>query len=244
MNNYKKVFENKNYLVINKPSGLLVHGAPHIKEPTLVDQLLKKYPDLARVGEDPDRPGIVHRLDKEVSGLMVIPKTQDAFDNLKKQFQARTVNKKYTALVYGKIEKDEDEINFPITRSSKGFKMAAKPFTAKGEVSKDGKQAITEFEVKKRFINYTLLKIKIKTGRTHQIRVHLLAYAHPIVGDNLYSTKKTREKNTCLRRQEKINLGRIFLVADELSFVDMKGEKQEFKVGLPEELKSFLKQIK
>ncbi len=235
---YKKIFEDKNFLVINKPAGLLVHGADHIKEPTLADQLLKKYPELIKIGEDPIRPGIMHRLDKQVSGLMVITKTQAYFDHLKKQFQDRTIIKIYTALVYGKIEKDEDEINFPIQRSSKGHKMAALPFTTKGKFTEEGRQAITEFEVIKRFINYTLLKVKIKTGRTHQIRVHLSAYGHPVVGDDLYSTKKTREKN------KKLNLGRIFLVATKLSFTDLDKEQKTFIIELPEELKNFLKHVK
>ena len=238
MDRYQTIFENTNFLIINKPAGLLVHGADHIKEPTLADQLLKKYPKLAKVGEDPCRPGIVHRLDKQVSGLMAVAKTQTAFDHLKKQFQDRTIIKIYTALVYGKIEKDEDKINFPIQRSSKGHKMAALPFTTKGKLTKEGRQAITEFEIIKKFINYTLLKVKIKTGRTHQIRVHLSAYGHPVVGDNLYSTKKTREKN------KKLNLGRIFLTATELSFIDLNEKQQIFKIDLPEELKIFLQQIK
>ncbi len=235
---YKKIFEDKNFLVINKPAGLLVHGADHIKEPTLVDQLLKQYPALIKIGEDPIRPGIMHRLDKQVSGLMIIAKTQIAFDHLKKQFQDRTITKIYTALVYGKIEKDEDEINFPIQRSSKGHKMAALPFTTKGKLTKEGRQAITEFEVIKKFINYTLLKVKIKTGRTHQIRVHLSAYGHPVVGDDLYGTKKTREKN------RKIKLDRIFLTATELLFVGLDKEQKTFIIELPEELKIFLKHVK
>jgi len=235
---YQTIHENNNFLVINKPAGLLTHGADHIKEPTLVDQLLNKYPELAKIGEDPNRPGIMHRLDKQVSGLMVIAKTQDAFDHLKQQFQNRTVTKIYTALVYGKIEKDEDEINFPIQRKRTGHKMAALPATAKGKPTEEGRRAITEFEVLQKFINYTLLKVKIKTGRTHQIRVHLTAYGHPVVGDDLYSTKKTREKN------KKLNLGRIFLTANELSFMDLNEKQKTFKINLQEELKKFLQQIK
>ena len=235
---YQTIFENNDFLVINKPAGLLVHGANHIKEPTLADQLLKKYPELAKIGEDPCRPGIMHRLDKQVSGLMVIAKMQAYFDHLKKQFQDRTIIKIYIALVYGKIEKDEDEINFPIQRSSKGHKMAALPFTTKGKLTKEGRQAITEFEIIKKFINYTLLKVKIKTGRTHQIRVHLSAYGHPIVGDDLYSTKKTREKN------RKIKLNRIFLAATELSFMDLNKKQKTFKINLPNELKEVLQKIK
>lgn len=238
MPHYEKIYETDDYLVINKPAGLLTHGAPHIKEETLADQLLADYPSIKKVGEDPYRPGIMHRLDKLASGLLVIAKNQTAFDHLKQQFQKRLITKIYTALIYGRIKRDEGEINFPIQRSRKGYKMAALPLTTKGEPTADGRRAITEFVVEKRYINYTLLKVKIKTGRTHQIRCHLSAYGHPIVGDDLYDTKKTREKN------KKLNLGRLFLVARELSFKDLSGQTKTFKIDLPPELKEFLKIIK
>lgn len=234
---YQTIFEDENYLIINKPAGLVVHGAEHINEPALSDQLLEKYPELIKIGDDPSRPGIMHRLDKQVSGLLVIAKTQKAFEHLKKQFQQRTVDKKYIALVYGKIAGDESVIDFPIKRSARSGKMAALPKTAKGKLELKGRQAITEFEVKQRFINYTLLEIKIKTGRTHQIRVHLSAYGHPVVGDDLYGTKKTRLRN------QKLNLGRIFLAARELSFDDLTGKRRHFEADLPEELKNFLKKL-
>ncbi len=232
------IADDKEYVIINKPAGLTMHGAPHIQEITLSDLILKKYPKIKKVGEDPSRPGIVHRIDKEVSGLVVIAKTQDSFDNLKKQFKERTVNKQYTALVYGRIEKDEDIINFPISRAGAGHKMAALPATVKGGANIAGRRAITEFVKTKEFINYTLVEVSIKTGRTHQIRVHMAAYGHPIVGDNLYNTKKTREQN------KKIGLDRVFLFANKLSFNDLAGEKQEFKINMPEELEKFLEKVK
>lgn len=234
------VAETDEYLVLNKPANLVMHGADFVKEKTLADFLLEKYPKIKKIGEDPIRPGIVHRLDKEVSGLTVVAKYQDSFDSLKNQFQKRTINKEYTALVYGCVAKDENEILFPLKRSREG-KMAALPITDRGEQNIDklgARRAITEFQVIKRFINYTLLKVKIKTGRTHQIRVHLLAYGHPLVGDDLYSTKRSRERN------KKINLGRIFLVSDKLSFRDLAGERQTFTLELPKELKEILKKIK
>ncbi len=237
MSSIEIIADTSEYLVINKPAGLLVHRA-HKEEDNLADILLKKYPEIGKIGEESNRPGIVHRLDKEASGLIVIAKTKDSLNNLKNQFKERKIAKEYTALVYGQIEKLDDEIIFPIKRSSGGYRMAAMPIADKGEnnISKKGvRQAITEFRILKRFINYTLLKVKTKTGRTHQIRVHMLAYGHPLVGDNLYSTKKTREKN------KKINLGRFFLVADSLSFYDLAGDKQIFTVDLPKELEEFLK---
>ncbi len=235
---YQLINEQPEYIVINKPAGLLTHGAPHIKESNLIDQILTDFPDIANVGEDPFRPGIMHRLDKLASGLLVIARNMDSFDNLKKQFQKRTVSKTYSALVYGQMEGDGERITFPIKRSTKGFKMAAIPNTNKGKKNIDGRQAITDFWVEKKFINYTLLKVKIKTGRTHQIRVHMSAYGHPIVGDDLYGTKKTRIKN------KKLNLGRIFLVARKLEFTDLAGEKKTYQINLPTELKEFMKKVK
>jgi 23S rRNA pseudouridine1911/1915/1917 synthase len=235
---FQIISDTPEYIIINKPAGLTMHGADHIKEITLADLVLKKYPKIKKVGEDPARPGIVHRIDKEVSGLIVVPKTQDSFDNLKKQFQERTVKKQYTALVYGKIKKEEDIINFPIKRAESGHKMAALPLSVKGKSNIGGRRAITEFEVIKKYINYTLIKVNIKTGRTHQIRVHMTAYGHPIVGDNLYSTKKTREQN------KKLKLERVFLFANKLSFTDLPGKKQTFKINMPSELKEILEKIK
>jgi 23S rRNA pseudouridine1911/1915/1917 synthase len=229
------VFANKEFIVVNKPAGLIVHGAPHIKTPTMADWLLKKYPGLKKVGEDKTRPGIMHRLDKDVSGLLVIARTNEAFVNLKKQFQKRKVEKIYTALVYGEVSKDEDKINFSLKRAAGGFRQAAVPLGYNfKEDFMELREAFTEFKVLKRLPNETLLEVKIKSGRKHQIRVHFFAYGHPLVGDNLYSTKKTREQN------RKINLGRIFLVASKLSFTDLAGKKQAFSVEMPQELTDFL----
>lgn len=235
----KIIKETPEYLIINKPAGLTTHGTKTIKGLTLVDALLKTHPELTKIGEDPDRPAIVHRLDKDVSGLMVIPKTQDSFDNIKDQFRKRTIQKEYTALVYGVTSKDYDEINFRMKRAqNEGHKMIAIPATDKGVTNEEGKIAISYFEVEKRFINYTLVKVKIKTGRTHQIRVHMAAYGNPIVGDNLYNTKRTREMNA------KHKLGRVFLVATKLSFLNLAGEQVKYKLELPTELKDFLKKVK
>lgn len=231
----KIIHENDEFLVISKPAGLAVHGSSTY---TLADWLIEKYPKIKRVGDDPERPGIVHRLDKDVNGLMVIAKTQASYDNLKKQFQKRSVIKEYTALVYGKIIKDSAVINFPIKRAGDGYKMAALPLTVKGQASLSGRSAETYFEIIKKFINYTLLKITIKTGRTHQIRVHLSAYGSPLVGDDIYGTAKTRAQN------KKLGLGRIFLIADYLAFTDLTGVRQDYKIGLTNKLKNMLKIVK
>jgi len=237
------------YLVINKPAGLAVHAGGNLNEPTLADWLLANYKKIKDVGDDPIRPGLVHRLDKEVSGLMVIAKTQASFDNLKNQFKERLVTKEYVALVHGQVSHDVGTINFPITRSKDGYKMAALPSGSEelllrrhpkgrdqGNIESwlKSRAALTEFEVLQKFVNYTLLKVKIKTGRTHQIRVHFFALGHPLVGDTLYHRKKTDIKN------KKFNLNRVWLVANHLSFSDLEGTVQNFKIDLPPELKESL----
>ncbi len=245
------IFENESVLVVNKPAGLIVHEADSSEEKTLADYLVKKYPVLKGVGEDPKRPGIVHRLDKEASGLMVVAKNNEVFEFIKKQFKKRTVKKEYTALAYGKISKDEGEILFPIVRAKSGHKMAALPISmreGKNKISnrdqgnmdarEKAREAITLFTVERKWPHVSLLNVKIKTGRTHQIRVHLAAYGHPLVGDDLYGTPKTKAKN------KKINLGRIFLVARHLRFKDLDGTNLEFRIDLPKELKEFLEKLK
>lgn len=223
------VFENKDFLIVNKSAGLVVHPSSTASIGTLTNALLAHYPLIARVGEDLLRPGIVHRLDKEVSGLLVIAKNQTAFDHLKKQFIERQIKKEYLALVCGQIHQNEGEINFGIKRSKKNPNlMAAVPV-------KTGRRAITYFEVVKKFVNYTLLKLTLKTGRTHQIRVHLKALGHPVVGDQLYKIKKYKEK---------IKLDRLFLHAETLGFFDLAGQWQEFHSPLPEELEEILKNLK
>ncbi len=232
------ISETNDYLVINKPAGLLVHGGIGIVGETLVDWLLKKYPDIKNVGEDPERPGIVHRLDKDVSGLMVVCKNQKTYEHIKAQFQDRSIKKEYTALVYGKLTKDDDEIDFPIKRSSGGFKMAAVPRNFATHSDDKIRHAVTLVKVIKKMVNYTLVNLNIKTGRTHQIRVHLFAYGHPIVGDNLYCTRITKLKN------QKHNLGRVFLVSTKLEFNDLDDVRQEFQISLPTSLLKFLESAK
>lgn len=223
------------FLIIEKPVGLLVHATDKHETNTLVDWLVARYPKIKNVGEDPTRPGIVHRLDKDVSGLMIIPLNQKSFEFFKQQFKLRDIDKRYTALVYGELSKDTDEINFSIGRSrAKEGIFAARPANSE-EINDKDKQAITEFDVLERFKNYTLLEVKILTGRTHQIRVHLKAYGHPIVGDKLYFNKKIKIKR---------DLSRIFLHAHYLSFIGPDNKQYDFFSPLPEKLKSFMKSLK
>jgi len=218
----------KDFLVLEKPAGLIVHPGNNVREETMTDLLLKDFPEISEAGEDESRPGIVHRLDKDVSGLMIIARNQDAFKHFKKQFQEHEVKKEYTALAHGELEKDEGIIDFTIERAKGSGRMAAKPKEA------FGRQSETEFDVIERFKNYTLLKLKPKTGRTHQIRVHLKAIGHSIVGDQLYKTRKLKEK---------IELDRIFLHAGYLGFYDLKNKWQEHKSNLPIKLKNILKNL-
>jgi 23S rRNA pseudouridine1911/1915/1917 synthase len=222
------VYEDDDLLVINKPAGLLVHkqNGP-MDEPTVVDALLERNPEIADVGDHPIRPGIVHRLDKDVSGLMVIAKTQKAFESLKTQFQNRSIYKEYLALVYGALPKDHDVIELKIARSKQKGRMVARP------ESQEGREAKTEYEVIKRFKNRTYVRIILHTGRTNQIRVHFLAIDHPIVGDKLY--KKTHMKNI-----KPVELGRLFLHSHKLRIRLMDGKEKTFVEPLPDELKRLL----
>lgn len=220
----KIIFEDKNILVVEKPAGLEVASEIKKDEPTIVDWLIKKYPSVAKVGPDPARPGIVHRLDKNASGLLVIAKTEAAFELLLQQFKERTIKKEYLVLVEGVLTQDEGTIEFPIARAKSG-RFAALPLG-----SEVGRIAITEYEVIKRFKKFTLLLARIKTGRTHQIRVHFFALGYPVVGDKLYRPRKTKEPL----------LPRLFLHASKISFDDLDGEQKGFKSELPEELKNFL----
>ncbi|HPI67221.1 MAG TPA: RluA family pseudouridine synthase [bacterium] len=232
--NIKIIAENNDYLVINKPAGILVHPTAAQENNTLVDWLIRKYPAIKKVydRENKDgkiRPGIVHRLDRDVSGLMVIAKTQKMFNSLKEQFKTRQIKKEYLALVYGSVNLDSGRIERVISRSARTGLMTAHF----GEVE-NGKEAITEFEVVKRFKSYTLLKIVLLTGRTHQIRVHLKSIGHSIVGDKLYQTKDLRHQN------KKSAPDFIFLYAAKLGFYDLNHDWQEFKLSQPIKFKKFL----
>lgn len=225
------------YFVVEKPTGMLTHSTMKNEKDSLAEIMLKKYPEIKKVGDDPVRPGIVHRLDKEASGLLVVARTENMFENLKKQFKNRTIEKEYFVLVHGKVAKDWDEINFRIDRSETSERMAARPTSEKGIASESGKSALTEFLVEKRYVNFTLLRVKIHTGRMHQIRAHMLAYNHPVVGDPLYFQKKQK-------RVWDEKLGRLFLHCSKLGFNDLSGEKITIESALPPELNDFLKLLK
>ncbi len=225
----KIVFEDDNIIIIDKPAGLLVHATDKMETDTLVNGLLAYCPKIKKVGDDKLRPGIVHRLDKDISGLMLVCKTQKAFDYFKKQFQTRKIKKTYNALVHGQMEKTEGIIDMPIARSANGGKMAVKP------KSQGGKEAITKYAVKKQFKNFSLLEVELLTGRTHQIRAHFNAINHPVAGDQLYKQKKVKEK---------LEIDRPFLHSTILGFEKLDGKYLEFKSKLPTKLQKIIKELK
>ena len=176
------VYEDDDIIVVNKPKGMVVHPANGNPDSTLVNAIMAHCKGrLSGIGGE-IRPGIVHRLDKDTSGLLIVAKNDKAHINLSEQIKNREVKKIYIAFVRGVVSENEATINMPIGRSSKDRK--------KMEVRKDGKEAITHFKVLKRYDKYTLLEVKIDTGRTHQIRVHMAQIGHSVVGDMVYSNGK------------------------------------------------------
>lgn len=176
------IYEDNDIIVVNKPKGMVVHPANGNPDGTLVNAILAMCKDsLSGIGGE-IRPGIVHRLDKDTSGLLIVAKNDVAHMKMSKQIQDRQVIKKYIALVRGIVPEDEATIDIPIARSTKDRKKMA--------VDPKGKNAVTHFKVLKRYEKYTLLELKIDTGRTHQIRVHMSYIGHPVVGDMVYSNGK------------------------------------------------------
>ncbi len=224
----KIIFENNDIFVINKPANLTVHPTKSEQNNTLVNQLLAYEPKIKNVGDDPLRPGIVHRLDKDTSGLMVIAKNQKSFEHLKKQFSQRKVTKKYLALVHGKVKDNKGTITKSISFSKKDFKKRT------ALLDKDSKPAITEYKILKKFKNHTLLEVYPKTGRTHQIRIHLHSISHPIVGDKQYKFKRLKTPQ---------GLTRQFLHATYLKFESVDGKMMEFKSELPNDLEKILQTL-
>lgn len=237
----KVIAEEPDYVVIEKPAGLLVHPnwipglallARDDNRHTLTDWIREHYPECASVGDKPnERPGIVHRLDKDASGLMVVARTQPMFEHLKRQFMQHEIYKEYCALAHDTLPVEAGTIDFPIMRSTQEARMAARP------VSQGGKEARTDYEVTERYTNATLVRVMPKTGRTHQIRVHFFALGYPLVGDPLYFNKKDKRKLDAA-------LGRLFLHATKLRFANLTGETVEYENELPEELKKFLETLK
>jgi 23S rRNA pseudouridine1911/1915/1917 synthase len=234
------VYEDDDLAVINKPAGMMVHAGAGATEDarnrgTLVNALLHHLESLSGVGGEL-RPGIVHRLDKETSGLIVVAKRDEAHRKLSAQFAAREVKKKYVALVHGWVKKDSGTLAQSISRHP----VRRMRMTTRVE---GGRTAVTHYRVVRRldtkFGKFTLLDVKIDTGRTHQIRVHVATMGHPVVGDTTYGApRQARGKNAV------IGLGRNFLHAAQLEFRHPRsGELVALKSELPEELREFLGKV-
>jgi len=216
------IYEDDDLLVVDKPAGLTVHPAPGHTSHTLVNALLSHLPHLADTG-DSLRPGIVHRLDKDTSGLMLVAKNSKAQDNLIGQFKSHSVTKAYIALVRGHLTPETGVIEANIGRDPRNRKKMA--------VVEGGREATTEYKVVKYIGDYTLLEVRLRTGRTHQIRVHLAAIGFPVVGDKVYGVRSPF-------------LPRQFLHACRLGFsLPSTGEYIEFKSELPADLEQALKDI-
>lgn len=229
---FKVIYEDENLLVVDKPAGITVAAEGEVKGKTLINYLLEKYPFLAKTGSPP-RYGIVHRLDKETSGILLIAKNNEALYFFQRQFKERKVIKKYVALVAGKV-KEEDGVVKTLFGRTPGDSEKRKVYLPFEPGSERKKEAITLYQVLKRFANYTLVKVIPKTGRTHQIRVHLAYLHHPIAGDKLYSFKDQISPS---------GLKRQFLHAYYLKIRLLDNEVAVFKSDLPEELKNVIKNL-
>lgn len=235
------LYEDRDIIVINKPAGLVVHPAPGHSGGTIVNAILHHVPDLAGIGGEM-RPGIVHRLDKDTSGTMVVAKHEAALRSLQNQFKSRKVEKNYLALVEGKIEDEKGRIVAPIGRDSRDRKRMA-VILSDGQGALKARPATTEFEVLARYVvplqndlgrgTFTLVQAHPITGRTHQIRVHFAWLGHPIVGDPIYGLKRQRLPSP-----------RLFLHAARLAFhLPSTGEWMEFSAPLPDDLQSVLDKL-
>ena len=229
------VYEDEHLVVVNKPAGLVVHPAAGIDSGTLANALAYRFQQLSATG-GAIRPGIVHRLDKDTSGLMVVAKTEQAHENLSDQFRARTVFKRYVALVYGVVKQLQGRIEQPIARDPRNrTRMAVVP---------GGREALSLYTVRRQLDVFTLVDVELKTGRTHQIRVHLAWLKHPVVGDALYSGGRENSVQDPQRRAQIRKLSRQFLHAEELAFSHpATGERLQFVAPLPPELASFLERL-
>ncbi|OGZ95079.1 MAG: hypothetical protein A2847_01370 [Candidatus Sungbacteria bacterium RIFCSPHIGHO2_01_FULL_50_25] len=218
------LFEDTNLIVLNKPAGIAVHGGPNVKGITVVDFLVRHFPEVKSVGDDPVRPGIVHRLDKDTSGIMVVARNPDAFGELKSLFKERRIEKTYLAVVCGRPKSRVGIISYSIGRDAKNpTRRGAGGGRAKirGE-----REAETHYRVLKTGGAYSLLEVTPKTGRTHQIRVHLKAIGYPIACDRVYGGK-----NVCCPE----GAGRQMLHAQSLSFSFPEGRRIKFEADPPDD---------
>ena len=234
---FEEIYVDEHIIVVNKPSGLVVHPGFQNAEGTLVNGLLYRYGDLAP-SNDQTRPGIVHRLDRDTSGVMVIARTPHAYSELKRQFKERIVKKIYIAIAHGLIRFDSGIIQKRLQSSGTHYNRM--------EVNSKGKEAITEYEVVERFGKYSIVRVRLKTGRTHQIRVHLKSIGHPLVCDVLYGRERRivhREKGCNI--EEQVVLNRLALHSRILEFIHPHtSELCHFEAPLDLALKNFVEYLR
>lgn len=236
------LYEDSDCVVIDKPAGLMVHPDGRSKGPFLTDWVVEKYPQAKEVGEPMttpegdtfDRPGIVHRLDKETSGALAVAKTAEGYRSLKQQFHDRLVSKKYLAFVWGDMREEFGTINRPIGRSGKDFRKWSAGRGKRGE-ERDaetywtkigtGQAEVSSSRQSDKLEKFTLVEAQPKTGRTHQIRVHFLAIQHPVVSDSLYASSKPKA----------LGFERTALHANIIEFTDVEGEKVKVEAPVPQD---------
>jgi 23S rRNA pseudouridine1911/1915/1917 synthase len=225
------IYEDNYIIVVNKPAGMVVHPAPGHRNGTMINAILHRCKKLASLGS-PLRPGIVHRLDKDTSGLIVVAKDDLSYLSLRQQFKSREVEKHYLALLYGNLTKTPGEINMSIGRAiSDRKRMSVK--------TRRGREAITRYRIVKQLFSSSLAYITILTGRTHQIRVHFSASGHPVLGDRIYG------KKTCIKKNKKIiNFPRQMLHACKLRFRHPFTEKiVSFNAEIPDDMKKVIEEL-
>lgn len=237
------LYQDDHVVVINKPAGLMVHGDGRSSEETVADWFVEQYPKSKDVGEEPietkegsviTRPGIVHRLDKETSGALVLCKTSAAHSYIKEQFQEREVTKVYTALVYGVMKQDSYFVDASIGRSKTFAKWTAIPKAMRGTQ----REAQTEITIKQRFVDTTLVEVRPKTGRTHQIRVHLQYLNYPIIADRVYAGKRYDAE----KPETTYGFARHALHASSISLALPGGENITIEAPLSEDFQKALNQ--
>ena len=230
------VYEDDDLIIVNKPAGIVVHPGAGARTGTLANALAFHFQNLSTAG-GVARPGIVHRLDKDTSGLLLVAKTEPAHEHLADQFRAREVFKSYVALVHGQVERDRGEIDQPIARDPRHRTRMA--------IVRGGRSALSIYRARERFARFTLIDVELKTGRTHQIRVHLAWLKHPVVGDETYGSGRDNTVADPVIRSQIGKLGRQFLHAEKLGFTHPKsGKRLNFTSPLPNELQKLLDAIR
>lgn len=237
-NKLKILFENDDFLIIDKPSGITVNRSDTTSGEVTLQDLIEKEEKIDKDDTDEEfrsRSGIVHRLDKETSGVLIVAKNPKAFENLQAQFKERKVDKSYIALVHGKLRPEVGDINVPVGRLPWNRRRFG--VLAGGREAVTSYKVITNYQLPNSNEQFSLVRLYPKTGRTHQIRVHLKYIGHPIFGDVLYAGRKTS-------REDRKMLSRVFLHAERIKFLDPKTNKEiEFVSDLPPELSSLLEKL-